>query len=354
MYTHGSPPDVGSKEKPDVKIVFVVACPQGGMCGVGDYTERLAAALRESGAPVAVEFLKTWSFGAVRQLRRAHGKDRGTIIHLQYPSLTMGKSPAPALLPLMFRNVFVTLHEFRIFSLSRKLLLFPYSVRARGIIFSNAEERSSFRRFFRTGEDALHVMPIGMNIPRSHSPALSQRREKLIYFGQIAPNKGIETFLETVKILRAGESDLDVSLVGAVIESSRSFAEHVRKVAADHDISLKLDLTPEAVSTELGGATLALLPFPEGVSNKRGSALACLDHGVTVLTVHSGLTPDWLRRTTYPISSPDDAAARITELTEGKAPRAREPDVLAHELAARDWAEIGRAHVELYRQVLRD
>lgn len=331
-----------------MKIVFLVASAQGAMCGIADYTARLAAAFTEIGMPVDVEFLDGWSFAHVAAIRRKYAHQPKTVFHMQYPSLHVGRSLAPALLPLLFANTYVTLHEFRLFNILRKLVFLPYSMLARRIVFSNVEEQGVFHRYFPISTKRLAVIPIGTNIVSQPRPEGQGAPERLIYFGQISRNKGIEFFIETIAGLRAQGVPIQAAMVGAMVETDAGFVEFVKTETQRHGIELILNLPNEAVSVELNRATLALLPFPDGVSNKRGSALACLDHGVSVLTTQSVLTPDWLRQVTHPVTTPADAVVLVRALLSGEILRNRAPAVLEREMRARDWTEIAREHLRIY------
>lgn len=333
-----------------MKIVLLVTSPGNLMCGVADYAEKLAQALRDLGADAALERPKAWSAGEVSRIRRACG-DRDTVLHLQYPSLTMGNSLAPALLPILSHNVYATLHEFRLFSLPRKLIFLPYALKARAVLFSNHAERDGFHRAFPFGGASLRVLPIGNNIRRVNEAV--ERCERLVYFGQISRNKGIETFLDTVAKLKAGSTEMECRMIGAMVDGDGEFRAMVEARARELGVTLRLNLTPDDVSRELLAASIALLPFPDGVSDKRGSALACLDHGLSVLTTQSETTPDWLKQTTLPVASADDASIAIGRLLAGTIDRRPAADMLAKELKARDWRDIARAHLELYRQTMR-
>jgi hypothetical protein len=103
-------------------------------------------------------------------------------------------------------------------------------------------------------------------------------------------------------------------------------------------------LTSDEVSKELARSSHAYLPFPDGITDKRGSALACLKHGVAVLTTHSEQTPDWLRVATTHCPAPLDAANFVM------APELPRIDaaVLAEGLAEREWPAIAERHLCLY------
>lgn len=317
------------------------------MCGVADYTERLAAALEDVGATVHLELLDRWSFSDIAALRKRHAHDPRTVFHMQYPSLHLGKSVAPGFLPLLLPRSFVTLHEFGLFNIVRKLIFALPAVLSRRIIFSNEAEKNVFLGYFPFA-CRLSVLPIGNNIPNLSRGSGPQRHERVVYFGQISRNKGIEFFIETIRKLRASDIALDAEMIGALVETDSRFVEMVTRSADELGIRLRLNMTPAGVSSALSEASFALLPFPDGVSNKRGSALACLDHGLSVLTTHTGLTPDWLGVTTHGISTPDDAASRLAAMARGEGDRNPAPDVLAREMHARDWREIARAHMALY------
>lgn len=326
----------------------MVASAKGEMCGVADYTERLAEALQRAGAEARVEFLDQWSWSEFLTVRRKYGRERRTVFHMQYPSLHLGRSISPGFLPLLLPNTFVTLHEFRLFNLLRKLIFLPTALLSRRIIFSNQDEMTLFRSYFPLAARRLAVLPIGNNIARTSTRAGKPAVERLVYFGQISRNKGIEFFLDTVARLRAAAVPVEAEIIGALVEPDATFVDMVKASAERHAIRLRLNMPPEDVSTALSEATLALLPFPDGVSNKRGSALACLDHGVSVLTTHSKLTPQWLSVVTHPVQAPDDAAATITRIAHNDVERILSPEILARELRARDWSEIAKAHLKIY------
>jgi glycosyltransferase involved in cell wall biosynthesis len=318
------------------------------MCGVADYSYRLADAMKGLGADVVLEQPATWSLEAARAIRNRHRGDGETVFHLQYPSLTMGNSLSPAALPFLLPRLFTTLHEFRVFSFPRKAIFAPHSLFARKILFSNGTERDIFQRWFPWSGSRLDVIPIGNNIVRIGGRMPGP--ERLVYFGQISRNKGVELFLETAGLLRAAGNPIEIRMIGAMTDSDPEFRSLVLGSVEKYGIIKRLSLPAEDVSEELNAASFALLPFPDGVSDKRGSALAALDHGVTVLTTHSANTPGWLRAVTHPVASADDAAAAVSGMLDGSRQRRKSPELLEQEMHARDWREIARRHLALYRQ----
>lgn len=321
------------------------------MCGVADYSYRLADALQHLGVDVVLEQPSAWSLDAARTIRNRHRHDPSVVFHLQYPSLTMGNSLSPAVLPFLLPRLFVTLHEFRVFSLPRKALFASHSLMARSLIFSNGTERDIFQRWYPWSSSRLDVIPIGNNITRIGGRVPGP--ERLVYFGQISRNKGVEIFLETAGRLRDAGNPIEIRMIGAMTDNDPDFQSLVLGSAERYGIIKRLSLPADEVSAELNAASFALLPFPDGVSDKRGSALAALDHGAAVLTTHSPTTPGWLRAVTHPITSAADAAGAITAMLDGSRQRHKAPELLEQEMLARDWREIARRHLALYRKAQR-
>ncbi|WP_454852619.1 glycosyltransferase [Rhizobium binxianense] len=333
-------------------VVLIVASARGEMCGVTDYADRLAAALQKIGATARVEFFDQWSFANFRALRRRCRNHPNTVFHMQYPTLRLGRSVSPGSVPLLLPNAFVTLHEFRLFNILRKAAFFPASLLAKRVIFSNDEEKALFQNYFPHAKSRLCVIPIGNNIIQLAPRGIAAQRERLVYFGQISRNKGIEFFLETVARLRAAGAPIEAEIIGAMVDNDPAFVSLVKSSAERDTIRLRLNMPADRVSAALNDATIALLPFPDGISNKRGSALASLDHGITVLTTHSEVTPDWMAKVTHPVSSPENAAALVGRIMSGDVERLLAPDIRARELGRRNWNEIAREHLRLYQEGL--
>lgn len=331
-----------------MKVVFIVSSPKDSMCGVGDYTTRLASAFAGTGTTAIVEYPDGFSVQTLKGLRDKHGRD--AVYHLQYPSLGMGNSLSPALAPLLFPKCFVTLHEFGLFSVPRKLIFLTHALFSRKIIFSNTPERDVFARWFPFSRGRLTVMPIGNNIPRLAERPNREKPRRIVYFGQISRDKGIEIFIDTVRLLKTPGREVEAAMVGALVEGHTEIVDMVRGAERDLGVQLALGLPSEQVSRELAAADIALLPFPGGVTDKRGSALACLDHGLTLLTTHSDITPQWLKQASYPVTNAEDAARTAGSLLDGTLPQDPAPEVRISELKAREWPEIARRHIALYSQ----
>jgi glycosyltransferase involved in cell wall biosynthesis len=344
----GGGTDARAAEGAARRAVLAVTGRPGARCGVADYTDKLRAVVAARGIDVDVVRLPGWSLAGLLRIRTrcGRGNGSGSVLHIQYPSLDMGRSPAIGLAPLTIggARLYLTLHEFTIFGRIRKLYMLPFALSGATVIFSNAYERRAFERFFPLRRCRTQVMPIGSNIAvRAPAP---ERARALVYFGQIGPQKGLEAFLDVVARLRAAETEHEAVVIGSAPDRACPVFRAVAERAAALGLRLVLDAEPEQVSAELSRARVAFLPFPDGVSEKRGSALACLEHGLAVVTTHSDKTPDWLADATVRHVEAARTAERIRTLLDR--PETAVPDLDAPAFRALRWPEIAARHAGLY------
>jgi glycosyltransferase involved in cell wall biosynthesis len=330
------------------RAVLAVTGRPGAHCGVADYTDKLRAVVAARGIDAEVVRLPGWSLGGLLRIRMRCGLGGGSVLHIQYPSLGMGRSPAVGLAPLTIggARLYLTLHEFTIFGRLRKLYMLPFALSGATVIFSNAHERRAFERFFPVRRCRMQVVPIGSNIAVRTADPAPERARALVYFGQIGPRKGLEAFLDVVARLRAAATAHEAVVIGSAPDRACPVFREVAERAEALGLRLVLDAEPERVSAELSRARVAFLPFPDGVSEKRGSALACLEHGLAVVTTHAEKTPDWLADATVRHVEAAETAERIRALLDH--PEAAAPDLDAPAFRALRWPEIAERHAGLY------
>jgi glycosyltransferase involved in cell wall biosynthesis len=316
-------------------------------CGVGHYSSRLADHLEDSFE--VVRFRLGADFGAFsfpRALRQIFQAEPD-LIHIQYPSVGYRRSLVPSLIAMLPKvPTVVTLHEFSIFRWYRAPWFMPFKF-ANALIFTNGQENAAFEERFGKGAQTRCVIPIGSNIPVGRS---RQRDPKsLCYFGLFMPGKGLEDFLNLVKLLR--KDDFRLTIIGAIPDGFAAYAKQILKQCEELGISIEQNRSDNEVADLMQAITYAYLPFPEGASDKRGSLIAAMVNGLIVLTPHTMVTQHWIKAATIATASPAEAEQVLSKLsmsTDGgrgliKPEGARPPF---------DWSEIASRHVTLYRSLL--
>ncbi len=144
------------------------------------------------------------------------------------------------------------------------------------------------------GTRVVH-MPVGSNMPRvdiSRDEArhrLGIPRDRLIVgvFGTVHSSRSLGFIVESVAQLRKTR-DVGLVYIGGDASVVRAAMPDVPAVAEG-------PLAPDEVSRRLGAVDLYLAPFVDGVSSRRGSLIAALQHGLPAVTTTGELTDDFLR-----------------------------------------------------------
>jgi glycosyltransferase involved in cell wall biosynthesis len=328
-------------EQPSVRLV--TGRSQPGECGVADYAARLVRALSAQGVDIGQVCLDR-----LRDLPAAvRGLAPQTIVHVQYPLLAWRTSPIPVLMLLWLRlrghrRLALTIHEFSRAHWARRMVCVVLA-RLSPMVLSTSQVEASSLRHRLAGRSPIEVVPIASNIsvaPPSNAPV---RRAGIVYFGLLAPDKGLEQFFEIVAPWMDGATP--VTVVGSVVPGHEAWLDALK--ARHGRARFRQGLSSDEVSAALRRATVAVLPYPDGISERRGSALAALAHGLQVVSTRGRAT------------TPD--LGTVCHLVEGVA-QAREctgrllNDAGAHIDAgtigayvdSRSWHAIAERHVQLY------
>lgn len=376
--------------------------------GVADYTANLTRALRhrevrvdvvtaaheiDPGWPSATVTGWTWhGVGEVARHVRRLGSD---LVHLQYQTAAFAMSPIINALPVLLRAHGVrapfvtTFHDFRppylfpkagpLRTLANYLLLSA----SQGTIFVDPADLS---RAHASREAAW--IPIGSNVPSLPPGDRSAGRRRfgidggdlvLGFFGFINASKGVDVLLRAAARLKDGGLPVRVLLIGESLGASdptnRATASAMLALAHSlgigESVTITGPLSAEEVSTTLALADLAVLPYVDGASLSRGSLLACLAHGLPVVTTPPRAQPGFpARHRIMPFDDParfrideqvvfftpvgDDAAlaARIHDLAHDTHTRADRGAAARAFAAPLQWSAIADATAAFYGRLL--
>jgi glycosyltransferase involved in cell wall biosynthesis len=171
---------------------------------------------------------------------------------------------------------------------------------ANRLIFTNHFERSYAIKRIPFMARRSTVVKIFSNIARAEAiRSVAERPIDVVNFGQIMPRKGIERFIDDVaplahkyKIVIAGKTPLQFT----------DYYQKIEKLCQRANIELQTDLGDVEVSGLLDNSKLAYLPFPDGVSERRGSLFAAMVNGAVVATTFGRFTTPALAKATIDIA----------------------------------------------------
>jgi len=313
--------------------------------GVGDYTRALARALASLGHSVTIvtcvkgtwsepgitvfPVVKQWNWGCWGQIMRIVAETRADIMHIQYQTAAYGMHPAINLLPLRMKlmrgrpRLVITFHDLRVPYLFpkagpvRRWITYGPARWCDAAIVTNVEDCGQFARLGLP----FHLIPIGSNISTDLPPnydraawrtrlGVSANETLLCYFGFLNESKGAETLIRALWELVTANRPVKLVMVGGQVgDSDRTNAAYLARVKklidelrlADQVIWTGFTSDTE-VSANLTAADIAVLPYRDGASYRRGSFMAVLSHGLPIVTTKG---PGTVALSTVPNVEPD-------------------------------------------------
>jgi len=225
-------------------------------------------------------------------------------------------------------------------------------------------------------EARLERIPIGSNIPLLAADIQAARRDLRVrfawpldtpvvsYFGFLHPVKGLETLLAAFRKVLAAEPRARLLIIGGAQSLALHGEEAERYTQKLHGLVRELGLQeavrltgyqPEAaVSQQLAGSDLGVLPFNDGVTAKSGSLLAMWTHSLPVIATRPPSPPPELERAAWlvPGRNADALAAGMLQLLNDPATRSVLASRGREAAGAYDWGTIAARHVELYERLV--
>ncbi len=303
------------------------------------------------------------------------------LVDIQYQAAAYDmRLPAINLLPWRLKGMVttvVTFHDLRV------PYLFPKAGAARdaalrfmarhshGVIATNPADFDAL-----VGElepTRLAQIPIGSNI-RPYQPdpsAIRSARQRLglapdtcvlAYFGFLSQSKGGEILL---RALAALESDTHLLFIGGRTGSSDgggnlAYHQQLERLISDLDLSNRVHWTgfipQEQVSAYLLMADLAVMPYLDGVSLRRGSLMAVLAHGRPLITtIPETPVPELVHDGNVHLVPAGDVEAlvqAIRNLTGDPETRARLGKAAAELAAEFSWHKIASQSVSFFNKLV--
>jgi glycosyltransferase involved in cell wall biosynthesis len=324
-------------------------CPPGA-CGVGDYTVCLASALDQRGMEARIISSSDWNLlGAIKRMEESVGS-RFDILHIQYPTVGFGGGLIPQGLALL-RKCVVTIHEASEAHILRKLALLPFGIHSERIVFTSEHEREFAMRWVPWISRVSCVIPIASNIGAFEGPT-KRSLDEILHFGLIMPNKGLESVIALGKLVKASGLSFRIRIIGSCPPKYAGYFKDLKSKTVTLPIIWDHELSERQVAKALASSSIAYLPYPDGVSERRATFKAALLNGVMVITTRGQHTPSGLEDVVTFSASPKEAlgAARFlasnAEQRTGLANRAR---CYARQFS---WNSIAEAHFVLYKDIL--
>lgn len=289
------------------------------ICGVGDYTKNVLST--ETCKNWKVLSNQKWGVIHIFSLLKKIMSEAPNVVFLQYPAEGYGWSLTPHFILIyvkyfMKQTVVTVLHEYSSFKPKGKLFINLILSKSDGIIFTSEFERVNFLAKNVNSKAVTQVIPILSNIrPPEVVRACFDRDIDLIYFGHIRPNKGFEEFLRAVSEIQIMRPNLKYHIVGQIPSGYESFCDVLKIKYPDYLSCTTVNASPDDVTELLNRSKVCFLPFPDGISERRGSFLAASQCGCAVVSYSGPWLTDRLKRAFMAVQRNNEAQEIVQLMT---------------------------------------
>src|SRR5215469_562681 len=327
------------------KVIMLTGSAPPEACGVGDYTSALVSALASAGFSAEMLCHKEWDIGGTRKIIERLSREKDALLHIQYPTFGYGYSLGPQLSSLARRSV-VTLHEFSLAHVLRKISLLPFTLRSARVVMTAEFERRMLTRAMPWAKEKITLIPIGSNIPSS-DPASLACVPRVLYHGMIMPRKGLEEWLALAKLAHERNAGWEFVAIGKIPPTHAQYAESLVRGSSGLPVKWVLDRSEGEVAALFSKGGVVYLPFVDGASDRRGSLKAVLAAGLPTITTESEQTPESLKNAA--VFAPDAEAAFdcAREVMGSVEERARLQRAALEYSQVFRWEKIAEAHIRM-------
>jgi len=329
-------------------------------------------------------YLSGWGIRCWPEIKRFLRQHPSQVLHIQYQAAAFDLAGWINWLPWFMRlsenrpKIVTTFHDLRIPYLFPKagplrwrsiLALARYSD---AVICTNREDALTLRQF--AWGDHIAEIPLGNNVPVNPPSGYDRQRWRdqlgladgavvLAYFGFLNESKGGEDLIAVLAALVRQEVDAYLLMIGGDVgdsdPSNRAYARRVRQMIAGYDLDQRIIFTgyvtlPE-VSANLLAADMAVMPYRDGVSFRRTTLIAALQHGLPIISTRPVVElPQIMAGENMCLARPTDIN-RLTQLVVQVASQPALREQLsqgAKQLGGQfDWGQIATKTARLYQDI---
>lgn len=361
-----------------IKVLLVTGSYPPMRCGVGDYAERLACALREQPGiepevlttrlpapppmdpPWVRRAMPSWRISALPQFLDIAREFRPDVVHMQYPTQGYCVATGPILIPMLARwrlgaSVVETWHEYPPQGFTKSAVaMWMIATSAEAVVYVRPDYPRSVSGTlaWMLADKPFRFIPNASVIPAvelssGERTALREalrcgERRIVAYFGFAYPHKGVDLLFQV-----ADPDQHHLLLIGELLPSD-AYHDRLRALAESERWRGKVTITgfvePERAARLLAVADAAVFPFVNGGGVWNSSLHAAMSQGTFVVVTsreRRGYAADQNIFYAAP-GAVDELRAALARYAGNRA--------AATTLRPDDpWIEIARAHVELYR-----
>lgn len=286
-------------------------------CGVGDYCQNLLSTSLTKDWKLYTD--DNWSISTILQKFKAIKNFDTSIINIQYPTVGYGTSLLPHILAfyitkILKRKLIVTIHEYSQLGWKGQLAASIFFRCADNVVFTTEFERQFAQKKHKYLQNKSSIIKIYSNITiNNYQPLFNHRTYDIGYFGYIRPDKGLEDFINAAKKLQKANPNLKIYIMGQTQDEYSFYHQPLLTSLTNSNITLFLNKDNKEVSEILANTKIAYLPYPDGLTERRGSFLAALLHHCVIVTTIGNFTTK-AQLSTFNFVNKENSATKLNEI----------------------------------------
>jgi len=140
-----------------------------------------------------------------------------------------------------------------------------------------------------------------------------------------------------------------VAIIGQTLKRYEQYFDNIKEVSKRLNIEIIANKEEEELANILANVKLVYLPFPDGVSNRRGSLLASIQNGCVIITKESNYEHFnvYFDNYCYLVKSNQEAVVNIGNLLDGKLDIKNSSDLITEF----SWSNVIGKHFTIYNDL---
>lgn len=338
-----------------MKSLLIVGAFPPDKCGIGDYSYQLVHSDSSKW-----EFLiwKKWNLGKVLSLIKTINSYNAKVLNLQYPTKSSYASILPHIICLFYslltnKKFTVTLHENSRMNKRYRMAANIFLLFADRVIFTTEFEKKYALKRFPFRKSHYSVVKLFSNIDKA--PTIKKTKDRkydIAFFGLISPGKNIERFISVINKLQAQSIYVKAAVIGMVSDEWKDYTDQLKLQSLNCDIDFAFNLSNEEVALILNDTKYIYLPFPDGVSERRGSFFAAILNGAIVLTTKGECTTSEFDSVCHYLGDEEDDVLTIRELLNGINSKIAQEDLIvyAKKYMPESWRKVSDEYMILFNR----
>ena len=257
----------------------------------------LTSADQENGGEI-IALVREWNLGSFQGIKNALVKRDITHVVFHYPSPKFFRNISLSFLPLFLRmNGFATVtyvHEFAVYSILGRLRVMILMLWSKTIITADSPSYHLAKKIPLIRRK-VRLLPHGSNIvavpPEYFSEGRVRRVEEpvgklqLLFFGFIRSGKGLEAILDAFGKNSGIRESFQLSIVGGLSAAKNHADEELlNRIENIGGVRYLGYLDQNELPKVFATTDVVILPFEEGVTERRGSFMTAMMFGKTLIT----------------------------------------------------------------------